>query len=111
MNPLSRSETTSNRFTGEAPRLLLSVLLSVSLATSALHAKGVSTSAGLTLLTAPTARVTGLAESFTAEVDDIAAMSYNPASLDLLGSGQASFLYQKGLADDNYGHYMMGMPS
>src|SRR5262249_42958162 len=35
---------------------------------------------------------------------------YNPASLKTLKTGQASFLYQKGLVEDSYGHFMIGSP-
>ncbi len=74
-------------------------------------ARGNGTTAGLSLLEAPTARASGLAESMVAVTNDISAFAYNPASLSNLRTGQASFLYQKGMIDDSYGHLMVGKPS
>jgi hypothetical protein len=74
-------------------------------------ARGSGTTAGLSLIEAPSARAYGLAESMVAVSNDISAFAYNPASLSNLRSGQASFLYQKGMIDDSYGHLMIGRPS
>lgn len=77
---------------------------------STLYAGGVGTSGGLTLLEASGARASSLGEAFTGMNNDIAAFGYNPASLSTLSSGQASFLYEKGMAEDSYGQFMIGSP-
>lgn len=71
---------------------------------------GEKTEAGLTLLEAAGARSAALGEAFSAVTNDIEAFAYNPASLDSLKNGHASFLYQKGLVDDTYGQLLFGMP-
>lgn len=76
-----------------------------------LQAKGNGTTAGLTLLEAPSARASGLAESMAAVGNDVSAYAYNPAALSSLRSGQASFLYQKGLIDDSFGQLRVGWPA
>ncbi len=86
--------------------LLLSLPLS-----GAQAGNGNGTTAGLTLLESPSARAFSLGESLVAGSNDIAALGYNPASLSSMKTGQASFLYQKGLVDDSYGHFMIGAPS
>jgi len=85
--------------------LLISVFTPVTL-----FASGNGITAGQTLLQAPSGRAAALAEAYSAMTDDVAAMNYNPASLNSLQESQASFLYQKGLADDSYGNFMMGTP-
>lgn len=72
---------------------------------------GNGTVAGLSLLESPSARASALGESLVAGSDDIAALGYNPAALATLRSGHASFLYQKGIFDDSYGHFLIGSPS
>ncbi len=67
-------------------------------------------SGGLTLLAPSSARAASLGESFTAVQNDVAGLHYNPASLGTLESGHASFLYEKGLIEDAYGHFMIGAP-
>jgi phage tail protein X len=79
------------------------------MAVPAAHAAGVS--GGLTLIESPNARPAALGEAFSAASDDISAVAYNPASLKSLKMGQASFLYQKGIAEDAYGHFMVGVPT
>ncbi|MCB4756885.1 MAG: PorV/PorQ family protein [Elusimicrobia bacterium] len=76
---------------------------------AAVQAEG-RTEAGLTLLGASGARPAALGEAFTSAADDITALYYNPASLKTLRSGQASFLYQKGLVNDTYGQLVVGFP-
>src|SRR5437879_3887000 len=71
---------------------------------------GAGTVGGLTLLEPAGARPASMGEAFTAATNDISAMNYNAASLKSLESGQANFTYQKGLADDSYGHFMIGAP-
>lgn len=88
----------------------LIILLALSGASS-VYAKGAGTSGGLTLIEATSARASSLGEAYSAMTDDIAAFGYNPASLGSMQSGQAAFLYQQGLVDDSYGHFMIGGPS
>lgn len=78
---------------------------------SALQAKGNGSSTGISLLDPMGARPAALGESFTAVADDITAFEYNPASLQSLTQGQASFLYNKGLSDDVFAHASIGGPS
>ncbi len=75
-----------------------------------LQAKGAGTSAGLTLIEASGARAAALGEAFSAMANELCAMNYNPASLGTLKSGQASFLYQKGMVDDSFGQFIIGSP-
>lgn len=75
-----------------------------------LFAKGAGSSGGLSLLTSYSARSAALGEALTASINDISAFGANPASLSTLKTGQASFLYQKGLVDDAYGHFAVGSP-
>lgn len=77
---------------------------------SFLLAAGNGLSVGQTLNQAPTGRAAALAEAYSAMTNDVAAMNYNPASLGTLQESQASFLYQKGLADDSYGNFIVGLP-
>lgn len=88
---------------------LMAATLLILVSTSRGWTAGVS--GGLTLIEAPGARAAALGEAFSAASDDISAMGYNPSSLKSLKSGQASFLYQKGLAEDAYGQFMIGTPS
>ncbi len=69
------------------------------------------TEAALSLLEAPTARPAALGEALTAATDDVAAFSYNPASLATLRKGHASFLYHKGINDDAFGQFLVGRPA
>ena len=66
---------------------------------------------GLSLLEPTGARAASLGEAFSAMTNDITAFGYNPASLGSLETGQASFMYEKGLAEDSYGHFLIGTPS
>src|SRR5262245_48357018 len=88
--------------------VILAVFLLQTAFVSPLFAGGNGTVAGLTLLESPSARASGLGESLVAGSDDISALAYNPASLATMKGGQASFLYQKGLIDDSYGHFLLG---
>lgn len=65
-------------------------------------------SGGLSLLSEGNAKAAALGQAYTAAFDDIAGMAYNPASLVTLKETQASFLYQQGLIQDNYGQLMIG---
>jgi hypothetical protein len=66
-------------------------------------------SAGLTLLEPSGARSAGLGESFTAVTNDVTAQAYNPASLTTLQSPQASFMVQKGIFEESFGHISLGV--
>jgi hypothetical protein len=71
----------------------------------------VGTSAGLTLLEPPSAKASALGGAFSAASNDIAAFGYNPSSLMSLSNPSASFMYEKGVIDDAYGHFLLGTPS
>jgi len=73
-------------------------------------ASGAGASGGLSLLSIGNARAAALGQAYTASFDDVAGMEYNPASLGTLKSGQASLLYQQGLIQDSYGHFIIGTP-
>ena len=72
---------------------------------------GAGTVGGLSFTEPAGARAASLGEAFTAATNDVTALHYNPSSLGSLQSGQASFMYQKGLADDAYGRFIIGSPS
>jgi hypothetical protein len=75
-----------------------------------LQAETRSQSSGLILLDPASARASSLGEAFSAITNDIAAFAYNPASLRSLSSGQASFMFQRGLTDDSRGRFLVGAP-
>lgn len=56
------------------------------------------------------ARAMGMAEAFTAVVDDISAVYYNPAGLVLLYGREAALTYIKMPADVNFGFAAVGLP-
>jgi hypothetical protein len=72
---------------------------------------GAASSGGLSLITEGNARAAGLGKAYTAAMDDIAGMAYNPAAPAWLSQGQASFLLERGLIEDSYGQIMVGMPN
>jgi len=74
------------------------------------YAAGVGSSGGATLIASPSARASALGEAFSASSNDIAGFSYNPASLNSLLSGHASFLYHQVLEDESFGQFMIGFP-
>lgn len=80
------------------------------LSASYIYGASAGTSAGLTLLEAPGARAAALGEAYSAAPNDIAGFGYNPALLSTLKTGQASFLFQKGVFEDSYGQVMIGSP-
>lgn len=90
-----------------------SVLIALAFAASVLplRAEGPSTSAGLTLAESASPRASALGEAFSAVGGDISAFAHNPASLDSLKEGQASFIYNRGLTDDAFGRFSIGGPS
>jgi hypothetical protein len=67
-------------------------------------------SASTTLLETPNARPAALSDAYSAASNDVSAFAYNPASLKTLSSGQASFMYEKGLAQDSFGQFLIGAP-
>jgi len=69
-----------------------------------------TTDAGLTFLEAPGAWAAAVGEARTASQDHISALSYNPASLASLRRGQASLSYNRGIAGDAFGQFMVGFP-
>src|SRR5688572_29142141 len=73
------------------------------------YAAGVTESA-LTLLEPTSARTAALGESCAALRNDVNPVAYNPATLDTLRSSQISFLFQRGLGSDNFGHAAVGLP-
>src|SRR5687767_928652 len=98
---------TKRRQTHNKVAILLASLIAL---TGTLHAKGTGTSGGLTLIESPSARASSMGEAFSAMTNDISAFGYNPASLQSLEHGQASFMYQQGLVEDAFGQFMIGGP-
>jgi len=91
-------------------RLAAAILAAFSMTANSTVLAGPGTSGGLTLLEAPGARASALGEAYSAVMDDVAAFAYNPSALKSLKSGQASFMYQKGLVDDTFSQVMIGSP-
>jgi len=90
--------------------LILSTFLVVVLA-SGLWAKGAGTSGAVILDQPVAARACGMAEAYTAVEGEIDVLHYNPAGLTSLPNRQASFSYQRGLADDNFMSLLYGQPT
>ena len=90
--------------------IVISVFLTLLGAHNVVAGGGAGTAGGLSFLEPPGARPAAMGEAFTAVTNDLSAFGYNPASLQSLQSGQAAFMYQKGMADDAYGHFMIGGP-
>jgi len=90
--------------------LILSGFLVVSLS-SGLWAKGAGTSGGVILEEPFGARACGMAEAYTAVGGEIGVLHYNPASLISLPNREASFIYQRGLADDSFMSLLYGQPT
>ncbi len=89
---------------------LIAALMVLAGFSSSLWAKGAGTSGGLTLIETSGARSAAMGEAFSAMSNELCAMNYNPASLGTLKTGQASFMYQKGLVEDSYGQFIIGAP-
>lgn len=88
-------------------RKTLTLILTICLFPFLAEAKG--TSGALTLSQETGSRSAAL-RAFIAGIDEITALAYNPASLRTLSSGQASFLYEQGIADDGYANLVIGAP-
>jgi len=90
--------------------LILSIFLVVVLA-SGLWAKGAGTSGAIVLEQPVGARASGMAEAYTAVGGEIGVLHYNPAGLISLSTKEASFTYQRGLADDSFMSLLYGQPT
>ena len=90
--------------------LILSTFLVVVLA-SGLWAKGAGTSGAIILEQPVGARASGMAEAYTAVGGEVGVLHYNPASLISLPGREASFIYQRGLADDSFMSLLYGQPT
>lgn len=75
-----------------------------------LFAAGVGTSGGVSLNLTQGARPSALGDAFSGAQDDIAGFGFNPAVLSSLKKSQATFLFQRGSIDDNFGQIAFGMP-
>jgi len=83
----------------------------VGVLTGSLWAKGAGTSGAIILDQPVGARACGMAEAYTAVGGEIGVLHYNPAGLISLTNRQASFTYQRGLADDNFMSLLYGQPT
>jgi len=90
--------------------IIFSLFLILALVSS-LWAKGAGTSGGIILDQPIGARACGMAEAYTAVGGELGAIHYNPASLISLPGREASFTYQRGLADDNFMSLLYGQPT
>ena len=90
--------------------IILSIFLVVVL-TSGLWAREAGTSGAVVLEQPVGARACGMAEAYTAVGREIGVLHYNPAGLISLPNRQASFTYQRGLADDNFMSLLYGQPT
>ncbi|MBA7506537.1 hypothetical protein ES706_05228 [subsurface metagenome] len=90
--------------------LIFSAFLVVFL-TNGLWAKGPGTSGAIILDQPVGARASGMAEAYTAIEGEISVLHYNPAGLISLPNRQASFSYQRGLADDSFMSLLYGQPT
>lgn len=66
------------------------------------------------LLKSPNARPQGMAEAFSSISSDlggISALHYNPSAPAFLNHCETSFMGQKGLVEDNFGAFFLGLPT
>lgn len=87
----------------------MSLLITISLGAAPLMAA--NRSGALSFLEKSDAKYASLGEAGTAATNDVAVMNYNPAGLGTLRTGQASFMFQKGLTEDAFGRFMVGTPT
>jgi len=73
-------------------------------------AGGAGTTGGITLSQTIGARAEAMAEAYTAVSGDVLGIYYNPALASTLKEKQAAILYQKGIAEDNFGAFSVGAP-
>jgi hypothetical protein len=52
-----------------------------------------------------------LGNAFTGVRNNVATIAYNPAAPATLSQGSASFMFQRGLIEDSYGQFILGMPN
>src|SRR5262245_32900921 len=105
LNPDKKGENMKRAFFGH----IFSAVLCAFLFPIAAHAG--KSSGALTLLENSDAKYAALGDAGTGAANDIAVMNFNPAGINTLTSGQASFLYQKGLTEDAYGRFIIGAPT
>ena len=73
-------------------------------------ADGAGTTGGITLSQTIGARAEAMAGAYTAVGGDVLGIYYNPALASTLKEKQAAILYQKGIAEDNFGALCVGAP-
>ena len=73
-------------------------------------ADGAGTTGGITLSQTIGARAEAMAGAYTAVGGDVLGIHYNPALASTLKEKQASILYQRGIAEDNFGAFCVGAP-
>ena len=91
-------------------RILIFSTFLVVVPVTGLWAKGAGTSGAIVLEQPVGARASGMAEAYTAVGGEIGVLHYNPASLISLPNREASFSYQRGLADDSFMSLLYGQP-
>ena len=89
---------------------ILSIFLITVLA-NGLWAKGAGTSGAIVLEQQVGARASGMAEAYTAVGGEVGVLHYNPAGLISLPNREASFTYQRGLANDSFMSLLYGQPT
>lgn len=75
------------------------------------YATGQGTSGAVVLAQSIGAKAGGMADTYASVDGDICALHYNPAGLVSLKEKQASFIYQRGVAEDNFGVINLGIPA
>jgi hypothetical protein len=108
-NKLNRSSSYYATLSLVATLLLLG--LTITLCPSQVQAQAkVGTTGAQFLEIGVSARAMGMAEAFTAVVDDITSVYYNPAGLTYLYGREAAFTYISMPADVGYGFAAIGLP-
>ena len=92
-------------------RTIILVTLMVPVLSNTLWARGAGTSGAVILDQPVAARACGMAEAYTAVEGEIDVLHYNPAGLITLPNRQASFSYQRGLANDTFWRQLYGQPT
>jgi len=92
-------------------RAIILVTLMVPVLSNTLWARGTGTSGGIALEEPLGARPCGMAEAYTAVEGKIDVLHYNPAGLITLPNRQASFSYQRGLANDTFCSLLYAQPT